>query len=162
MLRESLRTCQEELARVRPTQEDLLEEVAQERALRLAAEAQCTRLAEAVEKQLLAVPSADSAWRRVRLRARRARLATRDQWRAAEAVAASDLFSASWYIRHHPSVLRSGLPPALHYVVHGARTGNDPSELFSTRRYLQAHPELAETGENPLVHHLRTARGRTP
>lgn len=156
LLRESLQACREELARVREDQEGILEAAATERALRAEIERQSRRLAEVVEEGLLRLPEGAGLWARARRRIKRSRLASAEEWRASEMVARSELFSAAWYIRRYPDVVSKGLPPALHYVRHGAADGKDPSEQFNTRRYLKAHPELAETGENPLVHHLRS------
>jgi hypothetical protein len=156
LLRESLHACQEELARIRQGQEGVLEEAARERALRVEVERQSDRLATTVEEWLRAFPEGDGAWIRVRRLLSRARLGTRQEWRAADLIAQSELFSTTWYLRRYPEVARKGLPAALHYVRYGAAEGKNPSEQFDTRRYLQAHPELAESGENPLVHHLRS------
>jgi len=156
LLRDTLRVCQEELARVRASQETLMEDLAREHLLRTQVERQGTRLAEVVEEHLLAPPSGPGVWARVRRRVRRARLARAAEWRVADEVAGSSLFSSAWYIRRYPEVLTTGLPPALHFVRHGAPAGKDPSSRFSTKAYLQAHPDVRASGENPLIHHLRT------
>lgn len=158
MLRETLRVCQEELARVRLSQEPLMEELARERALRVEVERQNSRLAQAVEKHLLSPSTGSGLISRLRRRIRRARMARPQEWRAADTVAASSLFSPAWYLVRYPEVFEGRLPPALHYVLHGAREGKDPSPEFSTKLYLKAHPEVVASGENPLVHHLRTER----
>src|ERR1700730_17043740 len=40
----------------------------------------------------------------------------------------------------------------MHYVLHGAREGRDPSASFSTRGYLLEHPQVAAGGVNPFEH----------
>ena len=52
----------------------------------------------------------------------------------------------------------TGLPPALHYLRHGAAAGHDPGPKFSTSGYLRKNPEVAASGANPLVHHLEQQR----
>lgn len=158
MLRESLRVCQEELARVRLSQEPLMEELARERAMRVEVEQRNSRLARAVEDHLLSPSTGTGLISRARRRIRRARMARPQEWRAADYVAASTLFSAAWYLGRYPEVFEGRLPPALHYVLHGASEGKDPSPEFSTKLYLKAHPEVVASGENPLVHFLKTDR----
>lgn len=71
-------------------------------------------------------------------------------------VAASDLFDAGWYTQAYPDVAESRMPPAEHYVRHGAAEGRDPGPDFDTLSYLRAHPELRRQQINPLVHFLST------
>jgi glycosyltransferase involved in cell wall biosynthesis len=73
-----------------------------------------------------------------------------------EKVAASDLFSRSWYLAAYPDVAASGMDPARHYVLHGACERRDPGPFFSTEAYVHAVPELRASGENPLLHYLRS------
>lgn len=164
ILSESLRVCQEELARVRSSQEELMEELALERQLRAQVEKQSGLLADAVTRKYLALPAGSGLSTRVRRRVSRRRMATAAEWQDAATIEQSDYFSAAWYLLRYPDVVESGLPPALHYIRIGAREGKDPSEHFSTRSYVRAHPEVRESATNPLVHYLRTdrfaARGR--
>ena len=57
--------------------------------------------------------------------------------------------------------MATGLPPALHYLRHGAAEGLDPSPRFDTTQYLADHPDVAASGANPLLHHLRLTRSRS-
>lgn len=83
------------------------------------------------------------------------RPATAEELANAARLRKSKLFNERWYVEQHPTVVESGMPPALHYLKVGAREGFDPGPTFDTRRYLATHPEVASSGENPLVHHLR-------
>jgi hypothetical protein len=69
-------------------------------------------------------------------------------------VESSELFDGAWYLEHYPKAAGAGIPPALHYIRHGAKQGNDPGPRFSTAGYLAAHPRAAATNANPLLHYL--------
>jgi len=62
-------------------------------------------------------------------------------------------FRPTWYVRHYPDAVSSGVHPALHYLRTGAARGYDPGPGFSTAAYLREHPWLEAT--NPLVHLAR-------
>jgi hypothetical protein len=89
-----------------------------------------------------------------RLRERRGVLAQAKQ------IAASGVLDPEWYFSHYPDAAMTGLDPALHYLLHGAREGHDPGPQFRTQRYLERHSELAGTNINPIIHWLE--HGRTP
>jgi ubiquinone/menaquinone biosynthesis C-methylase UbiE/glycosyltransferase involved in cell wall biosynthesis len=76
-------------------------------------------------------------------------------WASFRVIARSGLFDRAWYLRNHPDVEASGVDPIMHYVLHGARQGHDPSASFSTRAYLLKHPDVAAAGINPLAHFVR-------
>ncbi len=67
----------------------------------------------------------------------------------------SDWFDAEWYLHTYPDVKQSGMDPVLHYAIHGAKEGRDPSPQFNSRWYLGFHTDVAEQGLNPLIHYLR-------
>jgi glycosyltransferase involved in cell wall biosynthesis/GT2 family glycosyltransferase len=74
----------------------------------------------------------------------------------------SPWFDAEWYRTFYPDVARSGVEPAMHYLLHGAREGRDPGPAFSVAGYLARHPDVAASGVNPLLHYLEVgaAEGR--
>lgn len=69
----------------------------------------------------------------------------------------SPLFDATWYLQQNPDIARTpafARNPALHYLMHGADEGRDPSPSFSTWSYLHRHPDVARSGLNPLLHYI--------
>ena len=76
----------------------------------------------------------------------------------------SDLFDREWYLERYPDVRAAGLDPILHYLLHGAGEGRDPSERFETDWYLSRNADVAATNLNPLVHFIRFGEneGRFP
>jgi hypothetical protein len=113
-------------------------------------------MAQIVNDDLLKSPRADTlADRGYRWFARR-RVRRTDEWQVAQQVESSDLFDGIWYLEHYPKAAASGMPPALHYVRHGAKQGYDPGPAFSSSGYLAAHPRVAASNANPLVHYLRS------
>jgi GT2 family glycosyltransferase len=72
-----------------------------------------------------------------------------------ETVKASPLFDAAWYLRHYPDVRKSGMDPAVHYVMFGARENRAPGPRFDGGWYRQTYPDVAASGMNPLVHYIR-------
>ena len=160
-LSESLRLCRLELAQVRTEQEPLLEDLARERERVKSLEGLVDGLAHALNTRLLGVPTGTSNAAKLRRLVTRYRRSRDPEWRQVALLEGSALFSVTWYLQHYPAVLASGLPPALHYLRHGAAEGLDPGPDFNTRQYLRSHPKVAAAGENPLVHHLEhPARGR--
>lgn len=71
----------------------------------------------------------------------------------AHAVRRSMLFDARWYTDTYADVKASGIDPAYHYTVFGAREGRDPSPWFSTGVYLRENPDVAQAGTNALYHY---------
>lgn len=73
----------------------------------------------------------------------------------------SKLFDAEWYLQRYPDVAGAGVDPVLHYLVHGAANGRDPSPHFSTPFYRESYPNVTR---NPLVDYLDggAAAGRNP
>ena len=156
-LREALRQCQLELAQVRAAQETLAEE--QFEAANRSNDVKAVALSRALNDRLVKQPSGGTglrgrAWRWLSRR----RMASAEEWRQVDALRASDLFRGPWYLRQYPDVAATGLPPALHYLRHGAAAGHDPGPKFSTTGYLRKHPDVAASGTNPLVHHLEQQR----
>jgi hypothetical protein len=158
---ETLRLCQLELAQVRSAQEPLMEELEQTRAELSETRRRLAALAQTVSTELLTLPRSSSIPERGLRWLRGRRLARKEEWRQAVRIAQSDLFDGAWYLEHHPEAAASGLPPALHYLRHGAAQGFDPGPRFSTTGYLSAHQKAASSGANPLLHYLRPKKGRS-
>jgi len=156
-LREALRQCQLELAQVRAAQETLAEE--QFEAASRNNDANAVALSRALNDRLINLPAGGKGLRgRARRWISRRRMASAEEWRQVDQLRASDLFRGPWYLRQYPQVAATGLPPALHYLRHGAAAGHDPGPKFSTTGYLRKHPDVAASGANPLVHHLEQQR----
>ena len=88
----------------------------------------------------------------LRSRARRAldRLRTTPEERAhIEALRASGLFDAGYYLRQYPDVAGTGRDPLLHYVRLGWREGRSPHPVFDPSFYRAANPGLA--GADPFA-----------
>jgi hypothetical protein len=152
---ESLRTCQLELAQVRGAQEQLMEDLAKAQNDFKDAQKRLATLSSSVNEHLVH-PAGDrgTSERALRWWVRRRRSRS-EEWQQARQIAASSLFNGPWYLRRHPAAAATGLPPALHYLRHGAPKGLNPSPKFNTRRYLSTHPEVAASGMNPLLHQLQ-------
>ncbi|MDM0017556.1 glycosyltransferase family 4 protein [Variovorax saccharolyticus] len=73
---------------------------------------------------------------------------------ALEAIAASELFDASWYRKTYGDL--RGLDPAEHYVSVGAALGWSPSPEFNGIAYSRVHKDIGTM--NPLLHYLRYGR----
>ena len=70
-------------------------------------------------------------------------------------VRASGLFDEAWYLERYPDVREWDQDPVLHYLMHGAAEGRDPSSLFSTREYCSRYSDVAASNINPLLHYIR-------
>jgi hypothetical protein len=101
-----------------------------------------------------------AAWRWIRQRGH-AGDARRDE---VDAIRASDLFDARWYLERNPDVSQHGIDAALHYLDHGALERRDPGPAFDTAFYVASNPDVAAAGENPLLHFIRHGchEGRQP
>ncbi len=75
----------------------------------------------------------------------------------------SELFNDSWYLRQNKDI-DSDTNPMLHYLLHGAKQGLNPSPKFDTNFYLKSNPDVEAAGVNPLIHYLHSgaAEGRFP
>ena len=67
------------------------------------------------------------------------------------------MFDKDWYLAQNRDVQDAGADPILHYLVHGAVEGRDPSPWFDTKRYLTQNGDVAAAGVNPLVHFARAS-----
>ncbi|MBQ6657399.1 MAG: hypothetical protein IJM64_08970, partial [Ottowia sp.] len=70
-----------------------------------------------------------------------------------EAIRASGLFDADYYIATYPDIQPPPHDPIRHYCEHGWREGRNPSKEFDTRAYLEAYNDVRETGINPFLHY---------
>jgi hypothetical protein len=68
-------------------------------------------------------------------------------------LAASGLFDRKFYLEQNPDVAKAGHNPLLHFLLHGAGEGRDPSPLFDLSWYLAAYPDVAAAKINPLLHY---------
>jgi glycosyltransferase involved in cell wall biosynthesis len=74
------------------------------------------------------------------------------------------LFDRQFYLQRYPDVASSGIEPATHFLLYGARELRQPHPLFDTKYYLATNPDVAAGGLNPLLQFLRTGwrEGRRP
>lgn len=79
-------------------------------------------------------------------------------------LAASGLFDMKFYREQNPDVAKAGQNLLLHFLLHGADEGRDPSPLFDLSWYLAAYPDVAAAKINPLLHYFLhgAAEGRRP
>jgi hypothetical protein len=66
----------------------------------------------------------------------------------------SGLFDPAFYLQRNPDVAQSGLPPLLHYVLHGGIEGRQPHPLVDPVRYREMYPDVGRAGLDPLTHFL--------
>lgn len=152
-LREDLRLCRLELARVRAENERLKE--AQAHGLRGGKRAQreATTLAKALARVLYRELQAGVAGPRWRRKENAPRV-TQAEWHQVLLIHRSGHFKPEWYLRNHLTVARQGIEPALHFLRYGVVEGLNPGPEFDVKAYLDEHPELRESGENPVIHAL--------
>ncbi len=151
LLREELRLCRLELARVQKQNEDVQEKQAKLRRARARAQRESAILAKAL---------VDVLYRETRRRARAAWWqrgqgdVTPEEWRQVQVLRQSGVFRPAWYLRRNLTVAKLAVDPALHFLRDGHREGRDPGPDFDLPAYLDEHPELRESGENALLHAL--------
>lgn len=69
-----------------------------------------------------------------------------------DAVKASELFDAEWYLKEYPDVAAAKVDPVSHYCQYGWKEGRLPSPRFDGNDYLRRYPDVEKTQRNPLVH----------
>ncbi len=81
-----------------------------------------------------------------------------------ELIKSTGLFDEQWYLKSYPDLTVSNQEPLVHYLLHGAGEGRNPSSEFNTLNYLIAYPDVADEGMNPLVHFIKFGQyeGRKP
>ena len=67
----------------------------------------------------------------------------------------SPLFNSDWYQHRYPDVARSGMDPAMHYLLLGSKLQRDPGPDFSCHRYLADHPHAQ--GQSAFLHFLTSS-----
>ncbi|BDQ34343.1 glycosyltransferase family 2 protein [Pseudodesulfovibrio portus] len=97
----------------------------------------------------------------------RALVPLRNAWRRLRVYGAlqrTGLFFPEYYLQHNPDVRESGMPPLMHYILHGSLEGRMPNPLFDDRWYRLRYPDVSMTGVNPLHHFCRHGwrEGRDP
>jgi CDP-glycerol glycerophosphotransferase (TagB/SpsB family) len=75
-----------------------------------------------------------------------------------DAIAASGLFDADYYLEANPDVAAAGLDPLLHFCEFGWRESRHPNPDFDVDWYLANHLAGAGGQTNPLLHYLATGR----
>lgn len=83
--------------------------------------------------------------------------------RQTEALGASDLFDADWYLETYPDLAGSGIAPAEHYLRAGSFEGRNPGPNFDTMGYYMANPDILPSGWPALAHYVMfgAAEGRS-
>ena len=84
--------------------------------------------------------------------------------KAIATIEASGLFEARWYADTYITDDAERRDPIRHYLLVGAKQGNDPSASFCTKWYLDKYPDVAASGINPLLHYIKHGKeeGRDP
>ncbi len=85
-------------------------------------------------------------------------MAAIDHGRTARALRRSGLFDEAWYLQRYSDVANAKFDPIVHYLLHGAREGRDPSGAFDSLWYLETNPDVARSGVNPLHHYITLGR----
>jgi GT2 family glycosyltransferase/glycosyltransferase involved in cell wall biosynthesis len=67
----------------------------------------------------------------------------------------SAFFDADWYLKEYPDVAITGLEPAEHYLLLGAKLERNPSPYFDAKYYLEANRDIRLAGINPLLHYIQ-------
>ncbi|GJE60043.1 glycosyltransferase [Methylobacterium trifolii] len=76
---------------------------------------------------------------------------TRPDPQVVEAVRASGLFDAAWYLHAYPEVAAFQAGPLLHFCEYGLDEHREPGPNFSTQRYLGHRPEARHGAKPPFL-----------
>jgi len=63
-------------------------------------------------------------------------------------------FDTTFYLARNPDVAAADVDPIRHYLLHGWKSGRDPSPAFSTTFYLDTNPDVEKLGINPFWHYI--------
>ena len=74
-----------------------------------------------------------------------------------EAIRASGLFDADYYLATYPDI-QPPMDPVRHYCEHGWREGRNPSGEFDTRYYLETYRDIRDADTNPFWHYALHGR----
>lgn len=88
----------------------------------------------------------------------RRRLTLRHTSAQFDAVRASGLFNAEWYLSQYADVAAANIDPLTHYMKTGWKEGRRPGPAFDAERYLALYPDIARAKVNPLVHFVRNGK----
>ena len=78
-----------------------------------------------------------------------------------EAIRASDLFDADYYLATYPDIQPPPQDPIRHYCEFGWHEGRNPSADFDTQDYLEAYADIKDAGTNPFWHYVVAGRAET-
>lgn len=154
----------EVLSRLSETQDDLVRHQARVRAMEESTAWRVTaplRLVGNAKRSLAAHPVGRALRLLLVLPSGRLREEVRGS-RYRQALAASGLFDADFYVSTNPDVPRDRALE--HYLRHGAAEGRRPNRVFDPEWYAMKHSDVAVSGIDPLMHYLLTgaAEGRDP
>ena len=75
-----------------------------------------------------------------------------------DAIRASGLFDADYYLTTYPDIQPPPKDPIRHYCERGWREGRNPSAEFDTQGYLEAYADIKDADINPLWHYVVAGR----
>ena len=75
-----------------------------------------------------------------------------------DAIRASGLFDADYYLATYPDIQPPPKDPIRHYCERGWREGRNPSDKFDTQGYLDAYADIKDADMNPLWHYVTAGR----
>ena len=78
-----------------------------------------------------------------------------------EAIRASGLFDADYYLATYPDIQPPLQDPIRHYCERGWREGRNPSAEFDTQGYLAAYNDVKDAKMNPLWHYVVFGRNES-
>ena len=64
----------------------------------------------------------------------------------------SSFFDAPWYLSRYPDVVKAGLDPLRHFMIHGAMESRDPNRWFDSTWYAEHYPDVGTSGEIGRAH----------
>jgi glycosyltransferase involved in cell wall biosynthesis len=70
-----------------------------------------------------------------------------------QALAATGLFDAAFYLASHADIAQAGVDPLEHFFDHGWKEGRRPNPYFDPLWYADQNRDVAQTGLNPLFHY---------
>jgi hypothetical protein len=150
----ALSECREELAVARSQVVDAAELLQEERRAHAHTRSEVDAFSGALtaffDFQRRAWSGPSSAWRRPLLRPGLSPI-DRNEVDLMEAVVASPLFDAAWYLRSNPDVVATGMDPALHFVRSGAFEGRPPGPDVDVDSFLADNPEARDGAFEPWL-----------
>jgi glycosyltransferase involved in cell wall biosynthesis len=113
-----------------------------------------------VGRDLIMLASPRRFWKNTRNLALALKLAVHRERRAVW----TSHFDPDYYRQAYQDVARSGVHPALHYLLLGYTEDRNPSPEFNSAFYRQRYPDVGDGGINPLLHYalFGSLEGRSP